>query len=238
MSKTKGFLVGAALGLFAMRVYGQQHAPAFGTTNTTLYRVGTTEFKAYTNSDEYFDGGHELWPGLSATGIFNATPHLPSGALITYVELDFCDTNTALHMLLHFQECDPVSGACTEWATLSSGYTPGTSCSSSSVDLSAFGHTVDNATEALTLNLNFGAFDGTNRLRGVVIGYKLQVSPAPPTPTFNDVPTTDPGFQFIEALAASGITGGCGGGNYCPDNPVTRRQIAIMLAKALGLSFH
>jgi hypothetical protein len=33
---------------------------------------------------------------------------------------------------------------------------------------------------------------------------------------------------------ASGITAGCGGGNYCPDAP-TRRQMAIFLAKALGL---
>jgi hypothetical protein len=43
-----------------------------------------------------------------------------------------------------------------------------------------------------------------------------------------------PFFQFIEALYASGITGGCGAGNYCPDNPVTRGQMAVFLAKALG----
>ena len=71
----------------------------------------------------------------------------------------------------------------------------------------------------------------------MIVGYRLQVSPAPATPTFNDVPTDDPGFQFIEALAASGITGGCGGGNFCPDSAVTRRQMAIFLAKALGLSY-
>jgi hypothetical protein len=51
------------------------------------------------------------------------------------------------------------------------------------------------------------------------------------------VPTSHPYFQFIQALAASGITGGCGGGNYCPDNPVTRGQMAVFLAKALGLQF-
>ncbi len=57
------------------------------------------------------------------------------------------------------------------------------------------------------------------------------------TQIFNDVPGSDFGYQYIEALAESGITGGCGGGNFCPDNPVTRRQMAIFLAKALGLSF-
>jgi hypothetical protein len=49
------------------------------------------------------------------------------------------------------------------------------------------------------------------------------------------VPTSDGAFQYVEALAASGITSGCGNGNYCPDAPLTRRQMAVFLAKALGL---
>jgi len=53
--------------------------------------------------------------------------------------------------------------------------------------------------------------------------------------TFNDVLTSHPFFQEIEAMVASGITGGCGGGNYCPDNPLTRGQMAAFLARALGL---
>ena len=64
-----------------------------------------------------------------------------------------------------------------------------------------------------------------------------QVSPAPALATFNDVPTSHPFFQYIEALAASGITGGCGGGNYCPDNPLTRGQMAVFMSKALGLTW-
>jgi hypothetical protein len=71
----------------------------------------------------------------------------------------------------------------------------------------------------------------------VIIGYRLQVSPAPQFADFNDVPTTHPFFQFIEALYASGITAGCGGGNYCPDSPLTRGQMAVFLAKALGLQW-
>jgi hypothetical protein len=65
----------------------------------------------------------------------------------------------------------------------------------------------------------------------------LPVSPAPATATFLDVPTNHPFFQFIEALHASGITGGCQSAPplYCPDNPVTRGQMAVFLAKALGL---
>src|SRR5262249_40435624 len=65
----------------------------------------------------------------------------------------------------------------------------------------------------------------------------LPVSPAPATATFNDVPTDHPFFRYIEALHASGITGGCSASPllYCPDNPVTRGQVAVFLAKALGL---
>jgi hypothetical protein len=53
------------------------------------------------------------------------------------------------------------------------------------------------------------------------------------TGIFPDVPCT-PGVGFpdwIEQLAAEGITGGCGGGNYCPGNPVTRQQMAVFLLK-------
>jgi len=83
----------------------------------------------------------------------------------------------------------------------------------------------------------FGMFDGTVQLASVILSYQLDVSPAPGTPTFGDVPPSDPAFQYIEALVASGITAGCSGGNYCPDAPLTRRQMAVFLAKALGLQW-
>jgi hypothetical protein len=63
------------------------------------------------------------------------------------------------------------------------------------------------------------------------------VSPAPQTATFGDVPVDHQFFRFVEALAAAGITGGCGNGNFCPNNPVTRGQMAAFLSIALGLHF-
>lgn len=38
--------------------------------------------------------------------------------------------------------------------------------------------------------------------------------------------------NWIEDLFNKGITGGCGGGNYCPDAPVLRSQMAVFLLKA------
>ncbi len=65
--------------------------------------------------------------------------------------------------------------------------------------------------------------------------WNRQVSPAPASATFGDVPTNHWAFQHVEALVDSGITSGCGSGNYCPDATVTRAQMAVFLAKALGL---
>jgi parallel beta-helix repeat protein len=50
--------------------------------------------------------------------------------------------------------------------------------------------------------------------------------------TFSDVPCPSTFANWIEALAAEGITGGCGSGKYCPQNPVRRDQMAVFLLKA------
>jgi hypothetical protein len=49
---------------------------------------------------------------------------------------------------------------------------------------------------------------------------------------FYDVPTWHWAAPWIKQLAAEGITTGCGGGNYCPSNPVTRAQMAVFLVRA------
>ena len=59
-------------------------------------------------------------------------------------------------------------------------------------------------------------------------------APDPATGTvFLDVPASNPFAPWIEELAGLGVTGGCGGGNYCPDASVTRAQMAVFLLKTL-----
>ncbi len=48
---------------------------------------------------------------------------------------------------------------------------------------------------------------------------------------FDDVPCPSPFADWIEQLHNEGITGGCGGDNYCPSNPVTRAQMSTFLLK-------
>jgi uncharacterized protein (DUF1800 family) len=56
---------------------------------------------------------------------------------------------------------------------------------------------------------------------------------APPAATgvFSDVPTTSPLAPWIEELARLSVTTGCGGTQFCPNNAVTRGQMAVFLAK-------
>ncbi|MGH9381892.1 MAG: choice-of-anchor Q domain-containing protein [Thermoanaerobaculia bacterium] len=52
---------------------------------------------------------------------------------------------------------------------------------------------------------------------------------------FADVPFDEPACPWVEELARRGVTAGCGGGNYCPEAPVTRGQMAVFLLEALGV---
>jgi hypothetical protein len=58
-------------------------------------------------------------------------------------------------------------------------------------------------------------------------------TPPPATgAVFADVPSDAFAAPWIEDLAARGISVGCGGGNYCPAEAVTRAEMAPLLLKA------
>lgn len=52
---------------------------------------------------------------------------------------------------------------------------------------------------------------------------------------FDDVAIGDFASYWITQLVNEGITAGCGGGNYCPTEPVTRAQMAIFLVRTFNL---
>jgi len=61
---------------------------------------------------------------------------------------------------------------------------------------------------------------------------------SPPIATgtlFADVPANAFAAAWIEQLVAEGITAGCGAGNYCPNNAVTRAQMAVFLQRVFNL---
>ena len=82
----------------------------------------------------------------------------------------------------------------------------------------------------------YGVNDDTLRQQMAVFILKgkhgLCYTPPSCTGVFGDVPCPSPFANWIEAMAAEGITGGCGGGNFCPQNPVRRDQMSVFLLRA------
>ena len=98
-------------------------------------------------------------------------------------------------------------------------------------------HVFDPATNQLVNHYIAADIADDTDFAGCYVFYQRQVGPAPATATFNDVPTSSPQFRYVEALVDTSVTGGCAPNLYCPNDPVTRGQMAVFLAKALGMGF-
>ncbi len=210
----------------------------FGTSGLTYVTVSGAAFVPADSNVVYATTGNGYSQQLlrTATGSFvkfAAPIQLPGGAIVKYLELDYCDNTGGSGF---------VQGALvqTSWNGNPSDYvgflaSDGDGCT---LDYRDDGNlVVDNFLNHYYLLAFISSSAQLTGLAGMIVGYQLQVSPAPATATFGDVPTDHPFFQYVQALVASGITAGCGSGNYCPDNPLTRGQMAVFLAKALGLYY-
>jgi glucose/arabinose dehydrogenase len=70
----------------------------------------------------------------------------------------------------------------------------------------------------------------------VMLMRALDLASGPESGTFSDVPD---GLFFtgaVEAIAAAGITTGCGDGKFCPFDQVLRDQMASFISRAFGLA--
>ena len=155
---------------------------------------------------------------------------LPGGAVIDYIGVNSATpVDAALGFTLHVRDAANVRTALTSFsipghAEFRTDYT------------GLLGIEIpQNAGRTYVLDIEHPVIDQPSYFGYVEVYWRRTVSAPPPVATFADVPGSHPFFQFIEALASSGITGGCGGGNYCPEQPLTRGQMAAFLAKALGL---
>jgi S-layer family protein len=216
-----------------------QESPDYGTTNLTYVQVAAAAFVPMVSGTSYTTTTGPVLRvagGAGGTQVYFAAPiDIPSGALLRSLELDACDNSGVPgYVQGTIVGSDRLGNIIHNVPYI---LTDGAGCETTVSDLTALNIVANNHTKHFWLVAIVGSSAANVGLAGMTVGYQLQVSPAPGAATFGDVPTGHPFFQFVEALAASGITGGCGGGNYCPDNPVTRGQMAVFLAKALGLQF-
>ncbi len=95
--------------------------------------------------------------------------------------------------------------------------------------------------EGITGGCGTGIFCPQNPVRRDQMAvFLLKAEHGPATPpacvgVFADVPCSSPFAPWIEELAAENITGGCGGGNYCPGLSANRGQMATFVAKTFQL---
>ena len=85
----------------------------------------------------------------------------------------------------------------------------------------------------------FGRDLPTTRGQAAVMLLKARYGPSfyPPAATgemFADVPATHLFAPWIEELSRQGITAGCGSGLFCPDQPITRAQMAVAILKTIN----
>jgi hypothetical protein len=189
--------------------------------------VSTTEYS------EDINGYRNATSFTGPYAIFRTGLDLPSGAVITGLELEGCDTDPATDMLVTIFQCGvPPQGLCNPISAVGLIGTPGCARAQTTVTTNP---TVDNRLYSYMLEVWDFSTAATTTFRAARVSWKRQVSPAPAVATFGDVPTSHFAFRFVEALNRAGITAGCAPGQYCPDAPVTRAQMAVFLSTALGL---
>jgi hypothetical protein len=216
------------------RVVGTTEPTTYGTTGNIVYALGPQDFVPEHAGAVMWVAGRIQATPITGLASVRALLHLPNGAVVHGLDFYYFDGHTVrnglatLTTLNHFGV--PTSEVVLQFANTAAG-------NNSQFFTLQTPVVIDNTlrTYVVTFQVADEAVTDFLALYKVRVNYRLQVSPAPGTATFADVPVGDPFHRFIEALNTAGITGGCGGGNYCPNAAVTRGQMAVFLSAALGL---
>jgi hypothetical protein len=238
-----GAILGAGLWIGSVVIARSQEtpsavhaAPKFGTESSTTTVVSGNEFRGYVGF--HTPSLSVAWPicpggGCDDIGQIRAAVSVPAGAVITSVRVNTA-TTTGVPMSFSLYSRDQLG----DTADLGT-FTIPTHAEFATDDFDIADVLLpSNSDHVLVIVVRSPYTDSevyTQFLGYVEVVWHRSVSQPPDTPTFGDVPPSHPFYQYVEALGRSGITGGCGGGSYCPDAPLTRGQMAVFLSKALGL---
>ena len=208
---------------------GRVDPRAFGTDDHSVTVISATKFlgaiQVSPNLSVFCD------PGICTNGShWYANVDLPAGTVIDYIGVNTKTTvDAAMGFTLHFR--DHLGGT----AQLATASFP---AHDFATDLyGPLGILIpSNVDRVFVLDVELAPGLADYQFFGFVeIWSRRVVSDPPVTPTFGDVPTSHPFYQFVEALYAAGITAGYANGNFGVTDPITRGQMAVFLSKALGL---
>ena len=166
---------------------------------------------------------------------FDAEIRLPSGARLSIVRIFYDDSDADGRVWFWMDRTTVNETPGVPW-TISQFFGP----LSSPVGIGRWGNVAGspNLLIANRLNIYTARFrsDGAGScFAGVRLFWNRQIRTGLPNP-FVDISSFPAVFQdSIKALAASGITTGTTPNTYSPNNNVTRAQMAVFLARALGL---
>jgi hypothetical protein len=224
-------LAGAAGGEAAGQAYGTDTQTLVVAAPEFVGREGGAPVLAY-DSFFYFNS-----PGSATPRDYFAPVHLPAGAVVTAIQCWVNDASAANDVTFSFERVHHdvltdlpgifvIGGFWGSAAAL--GYQhPGSPVLNHTIE-----YTDGNRRNVYYLHAELTDDTSFQQCR---VSWHRTITPAPGSPTFGDVPTDYLYFRAIEALADSGITSGCGEGNFCPNQNVTRGEIAAFFARALGL---
>ena len=202
---------------------------AYGTETYTVTVVPAIAFFPAQGDHAYYDSTQLGRLGeLNTVTDFYAPIDLPRGAIVDFIGLNsWTDAPNAIGVAMYRRGPNGSISTVGEFSSTVHGW-------NNDYNAAPLDFLLIASDAATILHVQQGSFPTVQRFGAVEVWWKRTVSPASGV-TFNDVPANHPFYQFIEALAASGITAGCSNGNFCPDAPLTRGQMAVFLAKALGL---
>ena len=202
----------------------------YGTASQIKLQIPGASLTAIDAGNTLLEDGTGQYYSSAALARLVAGVNLPSGAQIQRIDLYYDDADAGNDIFVNLFSMD---GTTTDIINIVGSVNSTGSAGRNVASSGALAHTVVNDNRQYMVYV--ANTSSLRKVRSVAIIYKLQISPDPSTATFTDVPVGSPYHRFVEALVAAGITGGCGGGNYCPDAPLTRGQMAVFLSGALGL---
>jgi hypothetical protein len=211
---------------------------AFGTAALTMFQIAASRCTPIAGTTANFAPEGYVHTA-SGPGYFDCPLNLPAGSKLVRIEVLTHDVSDAGSMTVILGIC-PVQapGNLCAGAAITSSTGTAAAPFDGKVSVDVNGVVIDKTANLYIVRVGVNSTTGDVKFRQVDVYYQLQIStPLPGTQTFGDVPPSYTYYKAIEALAASGITGGCGGGNFCPGNNVTRGEIAVLFARALGLHF-